>query len=396
MIVPFRAFRLYVDECQKTPGMRVTDPRAGTLAGFIPWWLKRRSGLMDASQDFFDRLLHSGACLLMLDGLDEVVNRDERQRVRNLVEQLVNDTYPGNVVIVTAREAGYREDAVFGDDFLRMNVQPLSEPQIEALVRKWCGELYPADIEDQTGKLMAAINDINARRSDADVPPLISTPLMTTMVVSVKESETELPRERAKLYEACVKVVLQAQYLPDDPDDTRKTVVEWGGPWEDQRTWLSTLALAMHGGGKSGAFVTEETVNNALADTLSAGALQKFIEAVRNRGGLLEERVELFQFAHLTFQEFLAARAIAKQRTAGLGLLRPHLADAWWREVALLTYGFAQQDYEPFAREYLDWLSKQVGMTNWLGWNWPARPCWNWSGPTRNCARHKPNASAMR
>jgi ABC-type iron transport system FetAB ATPase subunit len=235
MIVPFRAYRLYVDECKRKPGMIVDDPRAGTLAGFIPWWLKRRSGLMDASQDFFDRLLRSGGCLLMLDGLDEVVNRDERQQVRSLVEQLVNDTYPGNIVIVTAREAGYREDAVFGDDFLRLDVQPLTEPQIAELVRKWCRELYPADVDDQTSKLMAAITDINARRTDADVPPLISTPLMTTMVVSVKESETELPRERAKLYEACVKVVLQAQYLPDDPDDTRKTVVEWGGPWEDQR-----------------------------------------------------------------------------------------------------------------------------------------------------------------
>jgi formylglycine-generating enzyme required for sulfatase activity len=115
----------------------------------------------------------------------------------------------------------------------------------------------------------------------------------------------------------------------------------------------------MHGGGKAGAFVTEEKVRSTLTGMLSAEALQKFIEAVRNRGGLLEERVELFQFAHLTFQEFLAARAIAKQRKDGLPLLQPHLADAWWREVALLTYGFAQQDYEPFAREFLEWLSNQ-------------------------------------
>jgi hypothetical protein len=53
------------------------------------------------------------------------------------------------------------------------------------------------------------------------------------MVVSVKWGETELPRERAKLYEACVKVILQAQYVPDDP--ARQALVEWGGAWEDQR-----------------------------------------------------------------------------------------------------------------------------------------------------------------
>jgi formylglycine-generating enzyme required for sulfatase activity len=41
--------------------------------------------------------------------------------------------------------------------------------------------------------------------------------------------------------------------------------------------------------------------------------------------------------------------------------LQPHLTDAWWREVFLLTYGFAQVDYRDFAREYLTWLSTQQG-----------------------------------
>ena len=46
----------------------------------------------------------------------------------------------------------------------------------------------------------------------SDPPPLVTTPLMTTMVVSVQWGETVLPRERARLYEAAVKVILQAQY----------------------------------------------------------------------------------------------------------------------------------------------------------------------------------------
>jgi formylglycine-generating enzyme required for sulfatase activity len=76
---------------------------------------------------------------------------------------------------------------------------------------------------------------------------------------------------------------------------------------------------------------------------------------------LLEERAELFQFAHLTFQEFLTARWLAKQRQAAWLHLQPYLTDAWWREVFLLTYGFAQMDHPPFAREYLEWLSTRMG-----------------------------------
>jgi hypothetical protein len=49
------------------------------------------------------------------------------------------------------------------------------------------------------------------------------------------------------------------------------------------------------------------------------------------------------------------------QTTAGAWPhLQPHVTDAWWREVFLLTYGFAQMDHPPFAREYLEWLSTQT------------------------------------
>ena len=178
------------------------------------------------------------------------------------------------------------------------------------------------------------------------------------MVVSVAWGETELPRERARLYEACVKVILQGQYIPDDPDKVRKELVEWGGPWEEQRNWLARLALAMHEGGRGGAAVPEEHVRTALSQELLPANLAQFLQAVRDRGGLLEEKAELFQFMHLTFQEFLTARWLAKQRQDAWPHLQSHLTDAWWREVFLLTYGCAQMDHPPFARAYLQWLSE--------------------------------------
>ena len=315
---------------------------------------KKRKLALETSEDFFDRLLLGGGCLLMLDGLDEVVSRTDRSQVRQQVEDLVHDIYPGNQVLVTAREAGYREDAVFGDDFVRLDVQRLDDEQIRALVANWCVQLYPGEAGQRTDELVQAIQEINDLRADRDLPPLVSTPLLTTMVVSVKWGEAELPRERAKLYEACVKVILQAQYVPDDP--ARQTLVEWGGAWDDQRNWLATLALAMHEGGRAGAAVPEARLREVLQRELAPSSMAPFLEAVRYRGGLLEERAELFQFVHLTFQEFLTARWLAKQRQGAWRQLQPHLTDAWWREVFLLTYGFAQMDHPPFAREYLEWL----------------------------------------
>src|SRR4029450_10868617 len=160
-------------------------------------------------------------------------------------------------------------------------------------------------------------------------------------------------------------------YVSDDP--ARQTLVEWGGAWEDQRNWLATPALGMPEGGRAGAACPEVRVRAVLQRELAPTSVVQFLEAVRYRGGLLEERAELFQFVHLTFQEFLTARRLGKQRQGACPHLQPHLTDAWWREVFLLTYGFAQMDHPPFAREYLEWLSTRMGDGGhlWAGLDMP-------------------------
>jgi len=358
VVVPLRYYNEYKRICDGAPLEKLKNKRSGKMAGFIPWYLMRRNPAGELSEDFFDRLLLGGGCLLILDGLDEVTNRDERGQVKAQVEEIADDIYPGNMILVTARESGYRENAVFGDDFTRLDVQPLDDPQIAALVENWCAQLYPEAVVDQKKDILRAIQQINRRYEAQDLPRLISTPLMTTMVVSVKWGENELPRERAKLYEAAVKVILQAQYLEND--EAQKELVNWGGDWEEQRQWLSFLALEMHRSGRDGAAIPEERVREILGNYpgLNGEKLEAFIQSVRLRGGLFEERAELFQFVHLTFQEFLAARLLVQQRKEGLETLRPYVGEAWWREVCLLFYGAAREDYSLFAAEYLDWLEK--------------------------------------
>ncbi|HQF63133.1 MAG TPA: SUMF1/EgtB/PvdO family nonheme iron enzyme [Anaerolineaceae bacterium] len=356
LIIPLRDYAPYLKRCQESREQVLRDAHTGTFFGFVLDYLKKITG-MQLSEDFFERLLLGGGCLVMLDGLDEVVKRDQRAIVRQQVDNLV-DGYPKNYYLVTAREAGYQQDAVFGDNFLRLDVKRLEDEAISALVTNWCQQLYPENVSQSAGEIMTAIGEINARSSDKDLPPLVSTPLMVTMVVSVKFGKTELPRERAKLYEAAVEVILQAQYTPTD--DARKEVVDWGGPWTDQRDWLSLLAYEMQSGGSAGAAISEEQLRAILGRTLKPDQLEQFILAVRGRGGLLVERAELFQFLHLSFQEFLAARRIAKQRDAALLGLERHLPDSWWRETLLLTYGFSRLDYREFAEKYLGWLSNRT------------------------------------
>jgi hypothetical protein len=184
LIVPLQFYRLYLSHPDNPQKVVMRGSRSRTLAEFIAWYIKRYAPVLDASQDFFERLLLGGGCLVMLDGLDKVVPRTERAVVREEIEGLINSVYPGNMLIVTSRESGYQMDATFGDDFTRMNIQRMENGQIHALVENWCRQLYPTQVEQKVDELDKAIGVINSRRIDGDLPPLVSTPMMATMVIS--------------------------------------------------------------------------------------------------------------------------------------------------------------------------------------------------------------------
>jgi len=348
LFAPLRFWNRYRDACLVRRDRIIDDPDAGTLAGFLLWFLRYRYKNFEAASDFFERLLKGRGCLIMLDGLDEVVSPAERRVVRDAVGRLLDNQYPGTDCLVTAREAGYR-DAPFGNDFLRCDVQPMTEDQIATLVEAWCAQIWQqeSDCDTASRELLEAITTLNKGRARRGQEPLIATPLLVTMVVSVKYSRRELPRERAKLYDACVDVVLESQYTGyEDEAGARRAVVDWGGPPDKQREWLSQLAFEMHQGGAAGATADEDQVRAVLEPLLSQRGEQpllgRFMAAVRGRGGLFEERGEQYQFMHLTFQEFLAAQHLARQWAVLPNrdqFLAEAAADEWWREALLLTVG---------------------------------------------------------
>ena len=80
--------------------------RDSTLAHFISHHLVSKQADFHLPPDFFVQLLQDGRnVLLLLDGLDEVANEDERASVRQAVEDLVGGR-PAMRVLVTCRPVG--------------------------------------------------------------------------------------------------------------------------------------------------------------------------------------------------------------------------------------------------------------------------------------------------
>jgi formylglycine-generating enzyme required for sulfatase activity len=112
---------------------------------------------------------------------------------------------------------------------------------------------------------------------------------------------------------------------------------------------LAPLALWMHETNPGVGLVKREALRRHLEDLFEeqgtedpAGAARRFLADVREHAGLLLERgAGQYGFIHLTFEEYLAAVAIARR---GQGDCRPmvemlsaHVGDAAWREVSRLT-----------------------------------------------------------
>jgi len=330
------------------------DLAKSTIVDFLPWYMAALFGDF-APSGFFRRLLEQEDCLLLLDGIDEVASKDERgvlfDEVRRFLEVHSKEKHQ---CILTGRPAGFM-DVPFVGDFHRCDVLPVTNEQVELLVDNWCGQLYGTGKQRDENKeeLLHAIASLNAARAARNQKPLITSPLLVTMVVSVRYSENELPRERVKLYDACVKVILRSEHTGAQANGRVLTDIdEQAGPVDKQREWLACLAHHMHSGNhdgeEAGATIEEHELRGCLSmlreDTgdPTEDQEERFIGQAHTRGGLLDAVGERFQFLHLSFQEFLAGEYLTGytwDRDALKKRLAEIAADDWWRGPILLAIG---------------------------------------------------------
>ncbi len=89
---------------------------------------------LDLTETWFEEQLKNNQCLVMLDGLDEVADEEERKKVRDWVEKQIQD-YPKAKFILTSRPFGYKSAPLEGVDILE--VLPFTIKQVEEFIANW-------------------------------------------------------------------------------------------------------------------------------------------------------------------------------------------------------------------------------------------------------------------
>ncbi len=180
---------------------------------------------------------------------------------------------------------------------------------------------------------------------------LARNPLMLSAICLVRYFERgELPEDRAVLYKLCVEGLLHHW------DQRRGIHSEFS--MEEKVRVCREVALAMQLDDRA-EYEAEKIRETFIIVLGSEGRGRALFDHIRQRAGLLlEHRAGVFAFAHLTFQEYLAARAVHEGNRYGIdpeNLARSH-HDGRWKEVIALYCGLATA---PATRAMLDRLMDQ-------------------------------------
>lgn len=302
---------------------------------------------------WLERQLEKGRCLVMFDGLDEVAHPDHRRRIVEWVQRQVNE-YSNNYYILTSRPHGYRSHPL--NCATVVQVLPFTQQQINKFVGNWYLETtFRSTNRQDEGARATAEEDaedlLRRLRSMPALRTLSANPLLLTMIANVHYYRSALPGSRAELYRDICQVFLgkrqEAKGLARELTADQQELVLRHLAYEMMKRRARALS-------KADASAVISTVLQGVKRDLSPGDFLSAVEA--DSGMLLEQESGFFGFAHLTFQEYLAATHI--RENGFISSLAPEIADPWWRETILLYV--AQADADPIVANCLNHYSGNV------------------------------------
>ncbi|MGW2015385.1 NACHT domain-containing protein [Streptomyces sp. NPDC001927] len=308
-------------------------------AGFpSPAELPGAAGLMvDAAPDgWAGRVLAEGRALLLVDGLDEVPQED-RETVHAWLSGLLA-RYPRTRCVATVRPLAVEVDWLGGEEFEELTLLPLRDEDIQAFVTAW-HDAARLDADDEP--LDALERDLLQQfRHNPTLADLARTPLLCAVICALHRlREGFLPETRWALYDSALRLLLGSRddrRRIDAPDGIRMSV-------EEHQQLLQRLAAWLVRGGQT-EFTREQALHQlnrtlpGMPRVAAQGTPEEILTHLLNRTGLLHERTDsVFQFAHRTFQDFLAAKEFVEDDLVP-ELLR-HAREQQWHDVLLLAAG---------------------------------------------------------
>ncbi len=289
-----------------------------------------------------NHLLEAGKFILLLDGLDEVPQQFRKILCKNI--QTFSQEFYKNSFIITSRNSAQQ---FHFRGFSYVEVADLDYNKIKEFVEKW----FIATSKNRTeGKKKAQhfLETLNSPENES-IRELAVTPILLNLLCSVFKERASFPRQRGKLYEAGLDILLQRW---DKSRGIERDDFYHDLSLLDKRKLLSRIAAITFS--KSRYFFEGREVQEIIEDYLrndcnfkedtetlwlTSEAVLKSLEI--QHGVLVERAKDVYSFSHLTFQEYFTARHIVANEHQSLEKeltdLAAKIVNDSWKEVILLT-----------------------------------------------------------
>ncbi len=266
----------------------------------------------DALRELLRSKLEQGQALLLVDGLDEITDPAARVRFAKDLEK-IHLFFPDAPIVVTSRIVGYREMGYrIRSGFEHLTVADLSKADKDEFAQRWC------ELTEKSKPVAEAAADLMRDIHSSDrIERLTGNPMLLTTMALIKRKIGRLPQRRVDLYNKAVEVLLNWRREVDTPLDPREALPQ-----------LEYLAHALCERGVQQ--VREDEVLEYLCQaraeypnihTLQQHSPEAFLRLLESRTGLLIQSghvrhnghsVPVYEFRHLTFQEYLAGTALVQ------------------------------------------------------------------------------------
>ncbi|WTW92133.1 NACHT domain-containing protein [Streptomycetaceae bacterium NBC_01309] len=338
VVVPFflQVRRLYRDERLCLPAVDDFVRESGSTLGSAqpPGWA--------------DRVLRSGHAVVLVDGLDELPQPCHDEALAWL-QQVCRD-YPHATYILSSRprvltDAHRRSLDEAG--FASIALRPMNRAQVAEFVTRWhdTHTAYGADSREQIIRSGEDLNRLLDTRRD--LARLATSPLLCALICALhRATDQALPEGRVGLYQAAMTMMLgsreQASKVPAAHH------LRLSPP--QQEALLSALAwwMTMNGRRDIPRTVAEARVQEVLPlvrfpdrDDQSPPTAAEVLRHLEQRSGLLHEpQIDLLEFSHASFQDYLAAGAALGGDH--LDHILVHTWDPRYHDVLIMAVGRAQ------------------------------------------------------
>lgn len=290
-----------------------------------------------STSDFVEKLFESGRATLMLDGLDEVTERNSLRY--SLISQIlsITGTYQKLRVIITCRVGA---DTYTFEKFAVAQIADFAPKQQIEFVKRWYGS-DPAALQ--------SFVEHWAEPQNAGLRDLASTPLLLALLCIGYDETREFPLRRGDMYKEAVEALLRRWSVSrgivrDNP--YRKLTSS------RKEQMLAFMAYRLF---KAGHFLfTSQTACNIISSFISSLPKREVddnleaVEVLRNleaaHGLIIHETADYLAFSHLTIHEYFTARYLidsSNERALRSELTFETISNRQWREVILLAIGSA-------------------------------------------------------